>query len=539
MDHPPGARPTPVTPRASTRPPTVLHLAAPADADSLPAHRVSALTRRVRRTRAAGWVRGLSRGSRTVVEVLLGLVLPPVAGFAVYLPLARWAPGVLSAWFWVLFAAMAATTAMIVVEVARAHRFPEPPLDRDVADDALPTLATVVAAYLPNEQDTIEDALRAHLAIDYPGDRHVVVLAYNTPGPLAVEERLAAWARRERRLVVLEVHDSTSKVHNIEAALRLVDGEVDVVGIFDADHHPDPAGARRVARWLSGAAGERRFDVVQGQCVIRNLDDGLVARTVAAEFGTLYAVAHPGRTIVNDFGIFGGSNGWWRAPVIRRLRLDGRMLTEDIDVTVRALASGVRLGTDPRIISTELAPATWGALWRQRLRWSQGWLEVSLRHLRPLLATRGLSGVQRRGVAFLLGWRVVHPWLAVQVLPVVAAVALASTQPVHPFLPFFLAAGLAMNWTPLLQAVAANRLAAPSVAGRPRLFASFAVVSVLFYAEAKMVANRAAVVRHLCGVHTWDVTTRPPRRPAVGAAAARPVRTDVPAGDLVGAGSGA
>ncbi len=34
----------------------------------------------------------------------------------------------------------------------------------------------------------------------------------------------------------------------------------------------------------------------------------------------MYAVAHPGRTVFNDFGIFGGSNGWWRAEIIGRAR---------------------------------------------------------------------------------------------------------------------------------------------------------------------------------------------------------------------------
>ena len=73
-----------------------------------------------------------------------------------------------------------------------------------------------------------------------------------------------------------------------------------------------------------------------------------------------------------------------------------------------------RLGMDPRILSHELAPTTWSGWWKQRTRWSQGWHEVTLRHSRSLLVNRRLSLVQKRGVVFLLVWRVVHPYLALQ-----------------------------------------------------------------------------------------------------------------------------
>ena len=43
--------------------------------------------------------------------------------------------------------------------------------------------------------------------------------------------------------------------------------------------------------------------------------------------------------------------------------------------------SGETIISDPDLVSTELAPETLGALWNQRLRWAQGWSQVSLRHL--------------------------------------------------------------------------------------------------------------------------------------------------------------
>lgn len=474
---------------------------------------VGPLAHRARRSRLARWYSGLGRRGQAAVEVGLGTLAPPVVGFLLYLAVAvsPWGP-VLDVWFWVLFLSLAGTALLIGIETGRAFRFPEPPVRRPLDPADLPRVATVVAAYLPNEQATVVESLRAHLALDYPPERHVVVLAYNTPVPLPVEHALAALAAADSRLVVVHALGSTSKVQNLQAALDVLDDAVDVVGIFDADHHPHPAAARRAAQWLADAAGERRFDVVQGQCVVRNDASGFVPRTVAAEFATLYAVAHPGRTVTHDFGLFGGSNGWWRAPVLRRLGLDGRMLTEDIDVSMRALADRRRLAMDPRILSFELAPETWSAWWRQRTRWAQGWFEVSVRHGWPLLRDRGLSLVQRRGVAFLLWWRMLHPFLALQLVPLVVAMAWAGGRRVVWDLLFFLVATVAVLGVPVLQAAAANRLGPPGIAARPRLFGRFVLVSLLFYAELRMTVTRGSVVRHLLGAHTWDVTERGPAR---------------------------
>ena len=478
----------------------------------------STMTRRVRASAPARWYARLGRRGQAAVEIGLGTVAPPVVGLCVYV-LVAWSPaqGALELWVWVLFASLLGTAFLIAIETARAFRFPTPPMAQPVEPLDLPRVATVVAAYLPNEQATIVESLHAHLAIDYPRDRHLVVLAYNTPVPLMVERELQELADREPRLLVVEAAGSTSKVENLEVAMELLRGHVDVVGVFDADHHPHPSCARRAAQWLADAAGEDRYDVVQGQCAIRNDRDTFVTRTVAAEFATLYAVAHPGRTVTHDFGLFGGSNGWWRADVLDELGLDGRMLTEDIDVSMRALDEGRRLAMDPRILSYELAPTDWSGWWKQRTRWAQGWHEVSLRHCAALLLNRRLSLVQRRGVAFLLAWRAVHPFLATQLVPLVIAMAWATDRRVVWDLLFFIVAAIGVNGVPVLQAVAANRLAAPGIGARPRLFARYVLVSVLGYAELRMSVTRGAVVRHLLGAHSWDVTARTSQVPAAGA----------------------
>ena len=261
--------------------------------------------------------------------------------------------------YFFLVISLACTAAAIWLEgfaALRRTQLPDEP-------ETLPPASAVIAAYLPNEADTVVETVEAFLRQDYPDLQ--VILAYNTPEPLPVEAELQEIARRDPRFEPLRIEGSVSKAQNVNAALTKVRGEV--VGVFDADHHPDPGAFRRASRWLANGA-----DVVQGHCVVRNGDTSFVTRLVATEFEAIYAVSHPGRARLHGFGIFGGTNGYWRAEVLKRKRMRGFMLTEDIDSSMRVVERGGTIVSDPGLISEELAPVTAKALWNQRMRWAQG-----------------------------------------------------------------------------------------------------------------------------------------------------------------------
>jgi cellulose synthase/poly-beta-1,6-N-acetylglucosamine synthase-like glycosyltransferase len=54
------------------------------------------------------------------------------------------------------------------------------------------------------------------------------------------------------------------------------------------------------------------------------------------------------------------------------------MLTEDIDSALRAYGSGKKAVHDMNVISYEMAPNTFGAFWKQRMRWTQGKFQHSI-----------------------------------------------------------------------------------------------------------------------------------------------------------------
>ncbi len=434
----------------------------------------------------------------TPFQIALTVVLGIVGPFLIYQGLYRLGYDISSTMYIVIVLALAITGMLIWSEGFYALDPIRPPKE---PGGPPPPATAIIAAYLPNEAATIVDTVESFLRVDYPDLQ--VILAYNTPRGLFVERTLRQIAERDPRFLPLRVEGSTSKAQNVNAALRHTRGEF--VGMYDADHHPQSDSFTRAWRWLSNG-----YDVVQGHCVIRNGDSSRAARTVAVEFEAIYAVSHPGRAQLHGFGIFGGSNGFWRTEVLRRTRMHGFMLTEDIDSSLRVIESGGRIANDPALISRELAPTSWHQLWNQRMRWAQGWFQVSKRHLRQAWRSKTLTMRQKLGMTALLGWREVYPWISVQMFPLIAFLAWrdAGLESLDWFIAIFVLTTLFTTTVGPGQTFFAWRLAAPDIRRHKKWFWIYLFFASLFYTEWKNIISRVAQVKETMGETTWKVTPR-------------------------------
>ena len=233
---------------------------------------------------------------------------------------------------------------------------------------------------------------RVRYALDkivYPQDRIRINLVYNTPYPIEpLETELNRLARRTAHFRSIKVPGSTSKADNLNYFFSL-QTESDITAIFDADHYPHPYGPRWAAeRFMQ----DKQADLVQGRCIIFNSTSSWLSAMISVEFDKIYAVSHPGRAALWGFGVFTGSNGYWRTTLLHKMQMDGTVLTEDIDSAMRAIGEkSAKIIHDLNVTSYELAPTSIPALWKQRLRWAQGWTQVSLHHC-PLTFTKSREG---------------------------------------------------------------------------------------------------------------------------------------------------
>jgi len=80
--------------------------------------------------------------------------------------------------------------------------------------------------------------------------------------------------------------------------------------------------------------------------------------------------------------------------------------TEDIELSTRAMLSGrVTISFCPECRSGELPPATFRALYKQRLRWALGWDQVTLQHMDSIWNAKPLGCAQKAGLYYILPLR--------------------------------------------------------------------------------------------------------------------------------------
>ncbi|NJN48579.1 MAG: glycosyltransferase family 2 protein [Alkalinema sp. RL_2_19] len=365
-----------------------------------------------------------------------------------------------------------------------------------------PRCSLIVAAYLPNEQDIIFETLEYILGtIHRPPAGFELILAYNRPARLPIEADLEAMAAKYPELVLLNVEGSRSKAENINEALKIVTG--DITGILDADHRPNPDCFERAWRWL--ATGQ--YAAVQGRNVIRNYNENFLARLIGVEFECMYGVSHPAKSLLVDTGMFCGSNGYWRTSILRRVKFSHRMLTEDIDATLRALLRGHNIMHDPGIITTELAPVSLKSFWSQRKRWAQGWMEVAIKHQMPLIRSRKLDGWQKVYWSMLLIYSAAFHFIALQVFPMFIGLTLSQLEaPVIAQEYVWFTTGMTLLSGPI------QALAAWGVRSRAtqQSFLDYVLycLAIPFYCIFKNVIAIIAIYDHFMGDREWVVTAR-------------------------------
>jgi cellulose synthase/poly-beta-1,6-N-acetylglucosamine synthase-like glycosyltransferase len=105
-------------------------------------------------------------------------------------------------------------------------------------------------------------------------------------------------------------------------------------------------------------------------------------------------------------------------------------LAEDTDLTMALCRDGWRVVYEERAKAWTEAPASLGALWRQRYRWCYGTLQAMWKHRGALVQTGPSGKLGRRGLGYLLLFQVLLPLLA-PVVDVFALYGLIFLEPVR------------------------------------------------------------------------------------------------------------
>jgi biofilm PGA synthesis N-glycosyltransferase PgaC len=140
-----------------------------------------------------------------------------------------------------------------------------------------------------------------------------------------------------------------------------------------------------------------RVGAVTGNPRIRNRST-MLGRLQVGEFSSIIGLIKRAQRIYGRiFTVSGVVSGYRKAALHRNRYWNTDMVTEDIDVTWLLQADHWDVRYEPNALCWILMPETLRGLWKQRLRWAQGGVEVLLRY-----GLKALRWRQRRmwGVVF-------------------------------------------------------------------------------------------------------------------------------------------
>ena len=320
------------------------------------------------------------------------------------------------------------------------------------------SLGVIIPAYLPNEADILGETVSHYASLPFYGKLRVL-LVHNGGKRYDAIPHLKKLGETFKPNCIFEIHEvpkSSSKAHNVNYGITMLD-DVKYIAIFDADARPEKWSLARAVSIMNrserdGGLSEvlvtnpeapllansngikknynfpsadkatsvvnvtgRTIDILQGRNVV--VDSPIIG----VEFAHIYGIFHPGGACIRGFGIFGGSNGFWRGDCLRTIRMDETMLTEDIDSGFRALLGGYNIAYSREVRSFETAPPDVRSLIKQRLRWAQGWFQVTKRHTPRIFRAKCLGVRQKFTACMLLPYREFYYYLAIQALPAAAA----------------------------------------------------------------------------------------------------------------------
>jgi glycosyltransferase involved in cell wall biosynthesis len=227
-------------------------------------------------------------------------------------------------------------------------------------------VSVVVPAY--REEKTLRDTVLTVLASRWH-DLEVIVVDDGSPdGTSAAVADLAEAGR-----IVLVRQENAGKAAALNTGIARATGEVVVYTDADSVFLPDTIA--KLVRWF----GDPGIDAVCGNdAPLRPATILQKSLVVTTHIGTGYV--RRALSVLRCLPIISGNLGAVRRRVLGELGGFARIWGEDLEITFRLHAHGKRIVFDPEPKVLAECPASFGALWRQRVRWVRSYLQICWRH---------------------------------------------------------------------------------------------------------------------------------------------------------------
>lgn len=251
----------------------------------------------------------------------------------------------------------------------------EPPRHQppEMADYPFATLLVPCHNEGPNCEDTIS-ALAAQIYPDFE------IIAINDGSTDDTAEHLNRLTARFPRLRVIHLSRNLGKANALRMGTLAARGEYLIC--VDGDAMLDPWATRWMVWHLASGP---RVGAVTGNPRIRNRST-LLGRLQVGEFSSIIGMIKRAQRVYGRIFTLSGVIAGFRKTALERIGFwNETMITEDIDISWRLQLDHWDIRYEPNALCWILMPETYKGLWKQRLRWAQGGVEVLMKHAGSLL----------------------------------------------------------------------------------------------------------------------------------------------------------
>jgi poly-beta-1,6-N-acetyl-D-glucosamine synthase len=241
-------------------------------------------------------------------------------------------------------------------------------------NESWPGISILIPCY--NEGENAIETITHALNVDYP---EFEVIAINDGSKDDTLEILLSLAKDNPKLKVVNLAENQGKALGLQAGALLAKYEylIGIDGDALIDKYCPYWMVKHFIRYPQVAA-------VTGNPRIRNRST-LLGKIQVGEFSSIVGmIKRAQRSFGRIFTVSGVITGFRKAAVHEVGYWSPDMLTEDIDITWKLQRNGWDVRFEPRALVWILMPETLSGLWKQRLRWAMGGVQVMFKNFTVL-----------------------------------------------------------------------------------------------------------------------------------------------------------
>ncbi len=252
--------------------------------------------------------------------------------------------------------------------------------NKNVAGDGIyPFVTIVVPAH--DEEDCIQETLDNMRHLEYPYYEVIVVDDGSTDRTGRIIDRMAA--QNSQWLRAMHQSPNKGKAMALNKAVAKANGEIIVVVDADSLLEKDA-----LIYLVSHFVASENVGAVTGSPRVRNRTT-LLGKIQVGEYSYIIGLIKRAQRVYGRILTVSGAVVAYRRTAVFDVGLfDPAAVTEDIEITWKMHTRSWDVRYEPRALCWVLVPETIRGLWRQRVRWAQGGIEVLKKHYRVMFQAR-------------------------------------------------------------------------------------------------------------------------------------------------------